>query len=193
MKTDDLNYVEYIANRSFPTPWSVKTFEREIEINEHGFYWVLVVDRCVSDVDLGKCSSKAAEEKEGVVSYGGYWLLGEDAHIVTIATHSEWRQQGLGKLLLILMMQEAANAGVETVTLEVRESNQVAIRLYTQLGFNEEGRRKEYYTKGKNSSEKEDALILTYSELQSESSRSHLSQARTNVETRVAMTATFTE
>lgn len=180
MKTADLDYIKAIADQSFPTPWSAKTFLREIEINERGYYWVLVVEG-------GKGTDRF------VISYGGYWLLDKEAHIVTIATHPEWRRQGWGKLQLILMINEAIKSGVEDITLEVRESNQIALQLYTSLGFAEEGRRKAYYSISKTSSEREDALILSCGDLQSHSSQCALFQAYESTTTRVSTINNFTE
>lgn len=169
MATDDLAQIEQIATASFPTPWSTKTFWREIEKNERGHYWVLALEETSSTKHRRptdcqpprEFSEKPPANFPKVVSYGGYWLLGEEAHIVTVATHPEWRTVGLGKLLLLNMLYEANNAGATSVTLEVRTSNHAAIGLYTSLGFTEQGRRKDYYKTDKDSMQREDALLLT--------------------------------
>lgn len=165
MTTADLGQIEQIATVSFPTPWSVKTFWREIERNERGHYWVLSLE---GKVHIQHRRASEHPNRSKVVSYGGYWLLGDEAHIVTVATHPDWRMAGLGKLLLLNMLFEANNAGAETVTLEVRTSNLAAIALYKSLGFIEEGRRKDYYKTGKDLTRREDALILTLTPLRSE-------------------------
>ena len=69
----------------------------------------------------------------------------------------EFRRRGLGKFLLTNTLDEAKQAGIENVFLEVRPSNNAAIMLYEQLGFNQIGTRKDYYPA---KSGREDAVIL---------------------------------
>ena len=69
----------------------------------------------------------------------------------------ELRQRGLGSRMLMHLMEQARELGVEYMLLEVRPSNQVAIKLYTDRGFNEIGIRKAYYPSRLG---REDALIL---------------------------------
>ncbi len=56
------------------------------------------------------------------------------------------------------LMQAAREHGADMMLLEVRPSNKVAVRLYHQLGFNEIGRRKDYYPAA--GGQREDALVL---------------------------------
>jgi len=79
-----------------------------------------------------------------------------DLHILKIATRPRWRRQGLARHLLVLAGEHATEAGGESVTLEVRASNEAAIRLYETLGYRLKGRRPHYYGDG------EDALIMTW-------------------------------
>lgn len=185
MTVADLDEITFIVNQSFPTPWSTKTFEREIRQNKNGYYWVLTAANAF-DIEVRDAShEKLAQSRMNVVSYGGYWLLEKDAHVVTLATHPCWRRQGAGKLLLIEMIREAVKSSAEIISLEVRESNKIAIQLYTELGFVEEGRRKEYYTTSKTSSEREDALILTLRDAHKSNYSSRLLQAHADALTRV--------
>jgi ribosomal-protein-alanine N-acetyltransferase len=94
-----------------------------------------------------------------LLAQGGYWLMGEEAHIVTIAVDPAWRGHRLGKWLLLTLMAEARERGAQMVTLEVRPSNQSARALYERVGFVQTGYRKRYYPNG------EDALILELSEV----------------------------
>ncbi|MEA5144943.1 MAG: GNAT family N-acetyltransferase, partial [Candidatus Limiplasma sp.] len=65
------------------------------------------------------------------------------------------RGQGIGKQLMLALMQYAANLGADYLTLEVRRSNTVAQALYKKLGFMELAVRKRYYEDNG-----EDALLL---------------------------------
>lgn len=145
MTLDDLPIVDEIEQASFPSPWSLETFRYELESNPRSFYWVL---RPNPTTPAGALSP--------ILAYGGYWLMGEEAHVVILATHPQWRRQGLAEYLLIQMMEQMRAVDVNEVTLEVRAGNYAAQALYRKLGFEEVGRRKRYYRDNH-----EDALLLT--------------------------------
>ena len=91
-----------------------------------------------------------------MVGYGGFWALGDEAHISTIAVRPDWRGYGLGELLLAAMIDLAASLKARFVTLEVRASNLVAQNLYRKYLFEQAGLRRRYYRDND-----EDALIMT--------------------------------
>ena len=91
-----------------------------------------------------------------VVGYAGMWMMVDEAHIATIASHPQWRGCGVGELLLVSMLDEAQRRHAIHATLEVRVSNVVAQRLYHKYEFEEVGRRKAYYQDNR-----EDAFIYT--------------------------------
>jgi ribosomal-protein-alanine N-acetyltransferase len=107
---------------------------------------------------LGWDKSASAEQTPAspLVGYGGFWLMVDEAHISTIASHADWRRRGIGELLLIAMIDGATQVGARVVTLEVRVSNTDAQALYRKYGFDVTGSRKHYY-----SDNREDALIMT--------------------------------
>lgn len=85
---------------------------------------------------------------------GCLWSILEEAHITLLGVDPAYRRQGLGQLLLYVLLTCAQQRGLERATLEVRVSNQSAIALYEQFGFRRAGCRKHYYPND------EDALIL---------------------------------
>ena len=91
-----------------------------------------------------------------ILAYGGYWLMGDEAHIVNVATHPDVRRRGYGEITVMRMVEAARAAGAHLVTLEVRMSNRVAQKLYAKLGFVEVGERRRYYNDNG-----EDALLMT--------------------------------
>ena len=91
-----------------------------------------------------------------IAGFVGVWHVVDEAHIVSIGVRSEYRGIGLGELLLISAIEQAAELKARLVTLEVRVSNFVAQNLYKKYGFTERGRRKGYYTDNR-----EDAFIMT--------------------------------
>ena len=71
-----------------------------------------------------------------------YQLLYEKAEVIDIFVLEEYRRKGIGKALLEEMMKDKT---IESITLEVKESNKNAILLYNSLGFKEVAKRKGYY------------------------------------------------
>ncbi|MDO4293078.1 MAG: ribosomal protein S18-alanine N-acetyltransferase [Eubacteriales bacterium] len=92
---------------------------------------------------------------EKLVGCCGLWQSFEEADICNVAVDAGFRRQGIGRRLLLFLMEEGRKRGVRDYTLEVRSSNEAAIGLYRELGFLEEGRRPCFYDHPR-----EDALIL---------------------------------
>ena len=135
MRKADVKAVYEIEVLSFRTPWSFRSLMGELK-NDVAHYTVL--------------------EKDGeIIGYCGMWVLFEEAHITNIAIHPAFRGSGYGKLLLHASMRVAASFGAEMMTLEVRETNSVAQKMYDEMDFLQQGRRKRYYT-----DTGEDALLL---------------------------------
>ncbi len=84
-----------------------------------------------------------------------YRVMLDEAEILDVAVHPDWRRRGLGRFLLRLTLRRAALAGARTVRLEVRAGNLAALRLYGSLGFAREGMRRGYYREPV-----EDAVLL---------------------------------
>ena len=135
---DDLDGVLAIEEASFNNPTTREWYEGELKRPEVCFLYVLrTPDRPVA----GFCA---------------FWLVIDQAHINNLAVLPELRGRGLGTQLLEAVIAEAAHLGAILLTLEVRQSNEPALRLYEKAGFYREGVRKNYYT-----NPIEDALILS--------------------------------
>ncbi|MEJ2748762.1 MAG: ribosomal protein S18-alanine N-acetyltransferase [Anaerolineae bacterium] len=137
MHLPDLQAVLAIDRRSFPTPTKTSVYEYELSHNQLAHYQVLSAN-------------------ETIIGYGGFWLLGDECHISTIATHPDWRRRGLGELLLLNMLFMANEQAAQMVTLEVRQSNLTAQALYHKYQFAIVGERRRYYK-----DTGENALIMT--------------------------------
>lgn len=136
MLKTDIDAVHRIETLSFRTPWSLESFEQEVEENHLAYYAV---------VDL-----------EGVVvGYGGLWQVFDEVHVTNVAIDPEYRGRGLSRPLMLHLMDHSKQRGALRMTLEVRVSNTTAIALYQSLGFETEGVRPKYYQ-----DTQEDALIL---------------------------------
>jgi ribosomal-protein-alanine N-acetyltransferase len=160
MEVEDIPQVMAIEKASFPTPWSATSYRHELTQNEHSHYVVVhekdAPSAAAVDGWLERWLSRLKPDAPALIGYGGFWILGEEAHISTIAVHPEWRGHGLGELLLVAMMDLALGLDAELVTLEVRVSNEVAQNLYRKYLFRKAGRRRRYYRDND-----EDALIMT--------------------------------
>ncbi|MEM1367317.1 MAG: ribosomal protein S18-alanine N-acetyltransferase [Cyanobacteria bacterium P01_H01_bin.15] len=84
-------------------------------------------------------------EQNQLIGLGCCWHILDEAHITLLLIAADYRGLGLGKQLLITLLKDAVNRGLERATLEVRESNNVAIALYQKLGFTMAGKRPGYY------------------------------------------------
>lgn len=136
MTIEDIDQVCEIEELSFKTPWSRESFEAEILTNKLARYLVAKVD--------GK-----------VAAYGGMWIVLDEGHITNIAVHPDHRGRKVGEKLVRSLLEKAESCGARDVTLEVRESNTAARKLYKKLGFADGGLRKGYY-----SDTGEDAIIM---------------------------------
>lgn len=136
MRLEHLSQVEEIEKVSFPTPWSHSALSYEITQNSFAHYIVAV----------------AGSE---VIGYGGMWFILDEAHITNVAVKPDCRMKGIGRALMMEIIQRAILMGINSMTLEVRPSNSAARNLYTSLGFKEKGRRKRYYA-----DTNEDAIIM---------------------------------
>ncbi len=131
----DLEQVVEIEKASMPSPWSKELFDEELK-REAAHYFVL--------------------EAEGkVAGYMGYWEAPEEAHIINLAIGSSYRNKGLGREMMDHCMEFARQRGAKLATLEVRQSNNAAQRLYEKCDFRIVAIRKKYY-----SDNQEDAVVM---------------------------------
>jgi ribosomal-protein-alanine N-acetyltransferase len=96
-----------------------------------------------------------AVEGDTVVGYVGSQTVMGETDMMNVAVHPNCRRRGIAKGLLEALIRTLKKLGSRSLTLEVRASNEPAITLYTEFGFLEAGRRRNYYR-----NPKEDALIL---------------------------------
>ena len=96
-----------------------------------------------------------AREDDEVVGYVGSQSVMGEADMMNLAVRPDWRRKGIGAQLVSCLIEKLKSNDVYSLTLEVRASNEPAKRLYKVMGFQQVGRRPNYYT-----APKEDALIL---------------------------------
>lgn len=91
------------------------------------------------------------------VGHGVINVIIDEAHLLNITVKPENQGRGLGLKLLERLMERAMEINAGECFLEVRASNQSAYRLYERYGFNEIGRRRDYYPVAGG---REDALVM---------------------------------
>ncbi|EPJ49176.1 MAG: hypothetical protein OFPI_26190 [Osedax symbiont Rs2] len=97
-----------------------------------------------------------------LLGFAFYQLLFEQAEILQIAIDPAQRRQGYAGKLLQQSIAALLERDIEQLLLEVRASNDSAIKLYLQFGFSLDGRRKSYYPSSETDN-REDALLYTLS------------------------------
>ena len=136
MQLADLSAVMEIEIASYPFPWSLGIF---------------------SDCLGAGYRCRVLEINSTIQGYSLVSMGGGEAHILNLCVHPSQRAKGFGRLLLQEQLDALAETDVDMVLLEVRPSNSFAIALYHSMGFNEIGRRKDYYPAAPG---REDALIM---------------------------------
>lgn len=136
MRSDDITAVMHVDEVCFSSPWSREIYEQEMEKNEFAYYFVM-------------------EESGKVVGYAGLWIVEDDAQITNIALLPEYRGYKIGEKLFGFSMQFAMKQGASRLSLEVRESNIIAQKLYRKFGLVPGGVRKRYYPDNN-----EDAIVM---------------------------------
>jgi [ribosomal protein S18]-alanine N-acetyltransferase len=133
----DLDAVMAIEEDSFTNPWTRQMFEWDVRNTE------------VTRVYVARTSEVT------VAAFCSCWLVFDELHIHSLAVRRDLRRQGLASALIREVLADASRHGATRATLEVRRSNEPALKLYEKLGFVVLGTRPSYYTKPD-----EDALIL---------------------------------
>lgn len=129
MVQEDADGVARVEAACMPVPWSRQSFWEEAS---HSDAYYLIA----RDVDKDNL----------IVAYAGCWVLANEGHITNVAVDPDYQGQGLGRRLMNELTSRVKALGVDSMTLEVRPSNTVAINLYTSLGFRSVGQRPKYYT-----------------------------------------------
>jgi ribosomal-protein-alanine N-acetyltransferase len=131
---DDILRIEAV---SFTRPWTREMYLSELEHRDVSFFYIA---RDAVGEAIGFCSC---------------WLVLDEVHINNLAVLPEYRRGGIATALLDRVLADAAARGAHRATLEVRRSNEAALRLYEQFGFTVTAVRRGYYTHPD-----EDALVL---------------------------------
>jgi len=140
MQLNDLNAINLIEERAYEFPWTIGMFEDCLKV--------------------GYCCWVCGDNKLVIHGYGVMSVGAGECHILNLCVAPEFQRKGLGSYLMHHFLHLGKRHNADTAFLEVRVSNYAAFNLYLSMGFNEIGRRRDYYPK-KNG--REDALMLARS------------------------------
>ncbi len=127
-----------LEQQCFSDPWSEEGIAFEADNDAAKFF-------------VAKCGGEIA-------GYAGMLYAADLGNICNIAVYPQYRNKGIGKKLVSALIDSARELGVAELTLEVRETNEIAQNLYRSFGFKEAGKRKGFYN-----SPSEDAIVMNLS------------------------------
>jgi ribosomal-protein-alanine N-acetyltransferase len=139
---DDLEHIQLIETTSFQDPWPITNF-RYILDKAPELFLVAEEEKLVGYI--------VGEIRELIIS--GISHRSKAGHVLNIAVEREWRERGVGSLLLDEIETRFKERDAQQVTLEVRESNTTARTFYINRGYEDIGRVRAYYGD-------EDAIIM---------------------------------
>lgn len=172
MAREDLPQVFKIDKEAFPTQWPPTNYRSEIQ-NRLAHYVVVYLEGKGEEPEpvihpakrglfsgfkrlFGSDKSSVMSTPDIIIGFAGCWIMADEIHVTEIAVRGDYRNRGIGHLLLISMIELGMKYKANCATLEVRLSNTSAQALYEKFGFEKVGLRKAYY-----SDNKEDAIIMT--------------------------------
>ena len=127
MTLADVEAIAELEEKIFSSPWPAREFRYELTENPYSCCLVL-------------------EEDGKIVAYCDYWIIFDRAELANIAVVKEYRRRGYAQELLDRVIHDAEEQHCEYLTLEVRVSNEPAIRFYEKNGFIKANIRENYYT-----------------------------------------------
>lgn len=127
MLDEDIPQVAVIEKMNFSRPWSENNFHESIGL-DNTLYIV-------------------AERKGKIIGYCGTYMVLKQGNITNFVIAEKSRKRGIGRKMIFELFSMLKEKGIVDVTLEVRESNIPAIKLYKSAGFKKVGIRKNFYTR----------------------------------------------
>ena len=138
IENSDIPAIFIIEQSAHISPWSEKLLKDSFGARSHNFL---------------------AEDKGDVIGYVFSSFVAGELTLENICVAPSHQRQGVGRLLMQHLLEQAAKLEAEEIWLEVRASNVSAIELYHRFGFRNQGVRKGYYSVPQ-STEKEDAILM---------------------------------
>lgn len=132
----DLDAIMQIEPTIYSHPWTRGNFNDSLKVGHNA--WVMTQDN-------------------EIIGYAVIMIVLDEAHLLNISIAAPYQKQGLGRMLLMYLIDQAKALKTENIFLEVRVSNVSAIALYEDVGFVEMSIRRGYYPASKG---REDAVLM---------------------------------
>ena len=145
-EVDDIPAVAALEAANQPQPWTEGILEDELAAENRSY---LIAE------------DEGAFGLAGVIGFAGVMVVGEEAHVTNLLVAEEDRRRGVGKALMLGLVDAALEMGARHLTLEVRSKNEAARSFYAHFGLAPVGVRKGYYGD-------DDALIMWVHDIDSE-------------------------
>jgi ribosomal-protein-alanine acetyltransferase len=136
MNLNDLESICSNLEKDFDDFWNYNILKNELQ-NPNSIYFVV------------------KDKNNNILGFAGILKILDEADITNIVVKKDYRNKGIGTMLLKHLILEAKKQNLLTITLEVNEKNKNAILLYKKFKFEELGIRKKYYNNTDN------AIIMT--------------------------------
>lgn len=190
MHKEDITQVTEIDHEAFPTMWPPPDYQHELK-NRLAHYIVacdeggtVAEPKVAAPVEKGISAlvsrvkqlfnrELSSSDRQYIKGFAGFWVMSDEAHLTNIAVRERHYRQGLGELLLISVIDLAAELNARIITLEVRVSNTAAQNLYSKYGFTRAGLRYGYYIDNK-----EDAVLMSLENIMSASFQAKLKRLK---------------
>ena len=192
MGKEDIAQVTEIDREAFPTQWPPANYQRELENRLAHYIVACDAGKTVEEPRVEVASRRGLSglvsrvrqlfnhepffgkepppsRRRYILGFAGFWVMADEAHLTNIAVWESHRRQGIGELMLISIIDMAAELKASIITLEVRASNTSARSLYGKYGFTQVGLRRGYYI-----SDREDGVLMSTENISSASFQAHL-------------------
>jgi ribosomal-protein-alanine N-acetyltransferase len=140
MVMEDVSAVTAIDFAEDKDPWTENLFRQELQIP-------------ISHTLVASSKSDRGSQIAGFITF---WMVADEVQLHKISVSRQVQRQGIGRRLFQAMTEQAVVRGLSMATLEVRSTNQAAIKLYEAFGFQVTAVRKGYY-----GGTGEDALMMS--------------------------------
>jgi ribosomal-protein-alanine N-acetyltransferase len=152
MQESDLGEVLKIEQVSFSMPWTRIMFETELRETTLSYP---IVARWLGEPTKENISPEGDPSVYPICGYSVFWHVLDEIHIGNLAVAPAYQRHGVASALIKNILNLGQQWKVVRVSLEVRQSNEAAIRLYLRFGFKEVAIRRKYYTQPI-----EDAIVM---------------------------------
>lgn len=137
IEKEDVERIHQLEKEGFSDPWSITGIRESLEQT-----YTILLGAWISGV---------------LVGYVICYCAANEVEIARIAVGSSYRRQGVATSLLGEIKSICFSRRMEEILLDVRKSNEAAVRFYKKFGFKEDGVRKNYYR-----GPLEDAILMSF-------------------------------